>query len=152
MFTRIPSHLPLMLCKKSDSWRSLKGVLKVYKKQTNHKQLTSKVIKIIRYTMEQAGGRRRQINCVLQTLRLSEASQEFFIKQAPQKNSRFLLDSFFSPSPIMGQAHEEDVGEAMRDRHTCLSLKRLDFWGKWGNWTTGSSIIWNYMKFNQSTA
>lgn len=78
--------------------------------------------------MKQAGGRRRQINAVLQTLRLSETSQEFFIQQAPQKNYWLLLDGFFSPSPIMGQAHKEDVGEAMTDGSQ-LSLKRFDFWG-----------------------
>lgn len=128
------------------------GVLRVYKKQTNHKKLKPKSVKIISYSMELAGGRRRQINAVLQTLRLSETPEEFFIKQTHQKNYWLLLDGFFSPSPIMGKVHEENLGEAMTDRNTYLSLKRFDFWGKWENWTTSSSSIWNYMKFNQDTS
>lgn len=60
--------------------------------------------------------------------RPSDTPEELFIKQTPQKNYWLLLDGFFSPSPIMGKAHEEDVGEAMTDRNTCFSSKRFGIW------------------------
>lgn len=77
--------------------------------------------------MDQAGRSRRQRYAILQMLRLSKTPQQCLLKQAPRKNYLLLLDGSFSTSLVMGQAHEEDVEEAMRDGNTCLSSKRFGF-------------------------
>lgn len=128
---------------KTKHWRSCKRSRPIIKNQT------PKEIKIISYNMEQAGRSRRRRNIFLRMLRLSKTLQRCFLKQAPQKNDLLLFDGFFSTSPIMGQAHEEGVGEVVREGNTCFSFKRLGFWKKkGGNWTTGSSILWKYLVFN----
>lgn len=67
---------------------------------------------------------------ILQMLILSKILQQCFLKKAPQKNYLLLLGGCFSTSSIMGLAHENDVGEAMREGNTYFSFKRCGFWKK----------------------
>jgi len=80
--------------------------------------------------MEQARRSRRQRNANLQMLRLSKSPQQCLLKQAPQKNCLLLLDVCFNTRLVVGQAHEENMGEAMREENTCFSFKRFGFWEK----------------------